>query len=165
MAANDHLYFLGDGFLNATEEGVKKWLDGIECQNIYYLFGNHASVPYRLYRDEIQRQFGRNDIEVYPLRVKNLVFLGNHHEIQVGKQKIVLNHFPIHSWNSMNKLSWNLHGHSHLSDPTTSPLNPLHKRFDIGWDWKRDVWSYAEIEEIMSAKTFASVDHHERIAI
>jgi calcineurin-like phosphoesterase family protein len=164
VGKDDYLYYLGDLALNATDDGVIEWMSGINCQNVMMLFGNHESVPFRLYRNEILRQFGRNDIEVYPLKINNMTFLGNHHEMWVGKQHIVMNHYSLHSWNRMGKLSWQLHGHSHCSDATRNPSHPTGKVLDCGWDGKKDVWTYAEIEETMHTKTFHAVDHHDRNA-
>lgn len=155
------LYCLGDGFLNATDEQCLDWLSQINCKNIRYLFGNHESNMYRLYKQAVKAQYGFDDLEVYPLRMGNVVFYGNHLDVEVGKQKIVLNHFPLHSWNSMGqRKSWMLSGHQHNTDPTRNPDFPTNRCIDVGWDWKRDVWSYAEIEDVMSTKTFQAVDHH-----
>lgn len=159
------LYCLGDGFLNATDEQCLDWLAQINCQNIRYLFGNHESNMYRLYKKTIAEtypEFGPNpEVEIYPIRMKNVIFYGNHMDIEVGKQKLVLNHFPLHSWNSMGmRKSWMLSGHQHNTDKSRNPDAPINRCIDIGWDWKRDVWSYSEIEDVMSTKTFEAVDHH-----
>ena len=42
------------------------------------LFGNHESQIYRLYKKQMMVDYNRDDIEVYPLRMGNLVFCGNH---------------------------------------------------------------------------------------
>lgn len=155
------LYCLGDGFLNTTDEECLNWLSQINCKNIYYLFGNHESNMYRLYKQEVKKQFGFDDLEVYPVRMGNVVFYGNHLDVEVGKKKLVMNHFPLHSWNSMGqRKSWMLSGHQHNTDPTRNPDYPTNRCIDIGWDWKRDVWSFSEIEDVMSTKTFVAVDHH-----
>ena len=162
---NDTLFFCGDGFLNATDEQCLEFLSGLNCQNIHYLFGNHSSNMYRLYKQEVQKQFGRDDIEVYPLLMGDVLFVGNHLEIRVGKQHIVMNHFPLRIWNKNNwrhgSPSWNLSGHSHGSDPQRLPEYPVGKGLDLGWSIKKDVWSFEEIADIMSTKTVETVDHHD----
>lgn len=154
------LYFLGDGFLNASDEDVVQWLGRINCKNIHYIFGNHCSNIYRLYTQEIIRQFGDIGVEIYPICMNNVVFMGNHLEIQVGKQRIIMNHFPLHSFNKMSRGSIMLSGHSHNTDNSRNPNSPINRYLDIGWDWKCDVWSFEEIMDVMSTKTFVSVDHH-----
>ena len=52
VGKDDILYFLGDGFLNAEDQQVLDWLARVNCQNIKYLWGNHESVPYRLYKKQ-----------------------------------------------------------------------------------------------------------------
>ncbi len=156
------LWYLGDGFLNATDEQCLAWLSGINCDNIMYLFGNHESNMYRLYKQELLKQYGRDDIEVYPVKMNNVTFLGNHAEIKIGRQCIVMNHFPIHSWNGMGgRKSWMISGHQHNADKTRNPDSPINRVIDVGWDWKRDIWSFEEIRDVMSTKTFLSYDHHE----
>lgn len=158
---NDILWYLGDGFLNAHDDQCIEWLNKLRCRNVKYLFGNHESVPYRLYKKEVQIQYEFDNIEIYPIRMRNLEFVGNHVEIRIGKKNIVMNHFPIHSWNGMSgRSSWMLSGHQHNADPTRNPDSPINRCLDVGWDWKKDVWSFSEIEDIMSTKTFVSYDHH-----
>jgi calcineurin-like phosphoesterase family protein len=160
VGENDILWYLGDGFLNASDDQVLDWLGRVKCKNIKYLFGNHESCPYRLYKQEVNRQFGRDDIEVYPLKLGNVEFLGNHTEIQIGKKHIVMNHFPLRIWNKNQHGSWMLSGHSHLNDPERRPESPIGKALDCGWDYKNDVWSFDEIEDVMSTKNQVAIDHH-----
>ena len=158
---SQYLWVLGDSFLSASDQDVLEWFGGIECDNIMMLFGNHESQMYRLYKSEMSHQYGRSDIEIYPLRMGNVVFLGNHHEIQIGKKRIVMNHFPLVTHNQASHGSWGLHGHSHNNDQTRNADHPIGKFLDVGWDWKRDIWSYEEISDIMSTKDIFVSDHHD----
>lgn len=157
----DTLWYLGDMFLNASDEQCLAWIDGINCENVNVLMGNHESNMYRLYKQEVLKQWCRDDIEVYPLKMGKITFFGNHLEIQIGKKNIVMNHFPIHSWNGMGgRKSWMISGHQHNADKTRNPDAPINRVLDVGWDWKTDVWSFSEIEDVMDTKTFVSYDHH-----
>lgn len=164
VGKNDILWNIGDNFLNATDDIVEEWWSRINCQNIQYLFGNHESCPWRIYQREVKKQYGLEDVEVYPLRYKNVVFMGNHLEIRIGKQHIVMNHFPFRIWNKNNWKhgagSWAISGHSHLSDPDRRPESPTCKGLDIGWDYKKSVWSFEEIQDVMSTKMTQVLDHH-----
>lgn len=160
VKSGDHLWLLGDSFLSCGDTDVMNWFNGIICQNIHILFGNHESQLYRIYKSHVLEQYGSDEIEVYPLRVGNLIFSGNHQEILIGKQLIVMNHFPLHSHNKAARSSWNLSGHSHRTDNTRGPSHPTGKRLDIGWDIKLDIWSYDEILDVMSTKEIFSPDHH-----
>lgn len=166
---DDILFFLGDGFLNATDGQVQDWFYRINCQNIQFIFGNHESNTYRMYREEMKETQSFSDvedeIEIYPYKMQrsltNVTFLGNYQEIQVGKQRISLSHFPFHVFNKSHKGAWALSGHSHNTDKTRNPDYPHGKYLDVGWDWKKDIWSYDEIEDVMSTKSISIKDHHD----
>lgn len=162
VGKNDTLFFIGDGFLNATEEQVELWFDSINCDNIFYLYGNHESIPYRLYKKEIFKTFFRDDIEVYPLKIENVTYLGNYQEIEIGKQRIVLSHFPLHVFNKGHHGAWAISGHSHMTDKTRCPDYPYGKVLDVGWDKRNDVWSFDEIFEVMKNKSVKIHDHHDQ---
>jgi calcineurin-like phosphoesterase family protein len=157
---DDFLYFLGDGFLNATDEQVLEWFSRINCKNINYIYGNHESNIFRIYRQAVLEKYGDPEIEVYPMRFNNVVFLGNYQEIYIGKKLIVLQHFPIKTWNNNSRNSFHLHGHSHNTDKSRNPEHPMGKCLDCSWDWKKDIWSFEEIEDVMSTKEMQIFDHH-----
>jgi len=159
VGADDIIYFLGDGFLNAEDKQVLEWLSAVKCQNIRYLWGNHESNMYRLYKQEIERQYGLKDVEIYPIRMGNVVFIGNHVEIRVGKKHVVLNHFAMRIHNKSHHGSICLSGHSHLTDKERHPDYPLGLSMDCGWDWKKNLWSWDEIVEVMSTKERVLLDH------
>lgn len=163
VGKDDILYFLGDLALNTTDDKLLDWVSNIDCKNIKKIWGNHCSNTYRLYKQEVLKQFNRDDIEVYPLKVGNLEFIGNQVEIHVGKQHIIVNHFPLRIWNHNSRASIMLSGHSHLSDVERNPEYPHGKCMDVGWDHKNGVWSFDEIMDIMSTKTVKIMDHHDAI--
>lgn len=172
VGENDILWNLGDGFLNANEEMVNAFLDRINCQNIYYLFGNHENPLYRIYKREVQRFIkeemvasslpvnGNWDVEIYPLRYKNVVFYGNYQEISVNKKHVILSHFAFRIFRGNQHNFYALSGHSHNSDVTRRADHPNGLTLDVGWDGKNDVYSWDEICEIMSHKTREILDHH-----
>jgi calcineurin-like phosphoesterase family protein len=160
VGENDILWFLGDMFLNATDEQCLQWLSRVNCQNIHTLWGNHSSNTFRIYRQAVLEKYGDPEIEVYPMRFNNVVFLGNYQEIYIGKKLIVLQHFPIKTWNNNSRNSFHLHGHSHNTDKSRNPEHPMGKCLDCSWDWKKDIWSFEEIEDVMSTKEMQIFDHH-----
>ena len=160
VGPNDILWNLGDNFLNASDDQCKKWWAAIKCRNVKYLFGNHESCPYRIFKDQVKLQYGLDGVEVYPTTYSNITFLGNHQEIQIGKQIIVNNHFPLRIWHKDSRGAWMVSGHSHLQDKGRSPDAPNQKGIDAGWDYKKSVWSYSELEDIMSTKSIQILDHN-----
>jgi calcineurin-like phosphoesterase family protein len=160
VGVDDILWNLGDNFLNSTDGQCRGWLSAIKCQNIKYLFGNHESNMYRMYKEEILNQYGIDDLEVYPLKMGNVEFIGNHQEVHIGKQIIVFNHFPLRIWHKDSRGAWMVSGHSHLQDKGRRPDAEFQKGVDAGWDHKRDVWSFSELEDIMSTKSIEILDHN-----
>lgn len=78
-------------------------------------------------------------------------------EIKHEKEKIVLCHFPMLTWNRAHYGSWHLHGHSHGNLKVKDGL-----RLDVGIDARPDMrpWSFEEVKEYMKAREFVAVDHH-----
>jgi calcineurin-like phosphoesterase family protein len=159
VGEDDTLWFLGDFFLNATDGQCNGWIDRLNCKNIYVMWGNHESNMYRIYKEQIVEQYGIVDVEIYPLKYKNLTFIGNHQEIMIGTQIIVMNHFPLRIWHKDNRGAWQLSGHSHLQDKGRKPDAQYQKGLDVGWDYKNSVWSFSEIEDVMSTKSIQILDH------
>jgi len=150
----DILFFLGDFVLNCSEPQFEEFLSRINCQTIYMIFGNHNSCVWNVYQREIQNFLEKNnvnkstlfsiDIEVYPFRYRNLVFLGNYAEVSVDGIYFILTHYPIHSWNYMKQGSIHLYGHQH------SKNNPQGgKRLDVGWAGNKRPYSINDILDKM----------------
>jgi calcineurin-like phosphoesterase family protein len=116
---DDILFHLGDFSLNTSEEQFEKIISKIECQNIHCLFGNHPNPMKKIYRRQISEQFGREDINVTPIKYKNLIFLGNQIDCIIYGKYVVMNHFPLDIWDYMKDGSFMLTGHSHYNYPIT----------------------------------------------
>lgn len=161
IAPDDILIYLGDGFLNSTPDKTKEFLNSILCKNVYYIWGNHESSTIRIYEEELKKQFPSiQNVEIYPLRYKNVIFCGDKLDIIVNNQLIYCSHFPQRVWDKSHKGSWSLSGHSHLSDPERRPEHPHHKAMDVGWDYKLAPWNFDEISDIMSIRDIVQLDHH-----
>lgn len=155
VASDDILIHAGDFCLNSTEGDLDNYLSCINCQNIYYLWGNHNSQVSKKYQD------AQETTEEGFKRYRNLVFCGDYLEVQIDKQLIIVSHYPFISWNKMKKGSWMLHGHEHCSYEGSSPNCKDGKRLDIGIDQMLEPFSFGDIERIMNKKNIISVgDHH-----
>jgi len=72
--------------------------------------------------------------------------------------KVCMFHYPLLTWNQSHHGSWHLHGHCHG--------NLIHeggRRLDVGLDTHPNLepYSYDEIADLMAAKQFVAVDHHQ----
>lgn len=162
VSANDHMFNLGDPSLNCTESQFEELLSKIQCQNIYLMWGNHASPSWKIYQREIDkinkwRNISNEEIEIYPFRYRNLIFIGNYAEIVVDGQFICLSHYPMNSWNNMAKGSIHCHGHIHSTKETYKFEG---KKIDVGMDYHMKPVSFNEIRKILSKLEIKHEGHH-----
>lgn len=161
---DDNLFLLGDIALNITEEQFESFIGLITCKNVYFIWGNHNSRIKDIYYREVDviRQLtnfethtGMHNCEIYPFRYKNIIFIGSYAEIVVNQQHIVLQHYPIYSWNGMTHGHWHLYGHVHSKNDVVRG-----KSLDVGWDAFKKPVSFEEIKVIMDDKEKFSEGHH-----
>ncbi len=160
VAQNDILFHAGDLTLNCEENQFNYFLDSLVCQNIYTLFGNHPNPGYKIYTREVIAKYGE-DIHVFPFRYKNLIFIGDYKEIMVDNQLIILNHYPLLSWNAQSsRSSWMVCGHEHGEIKELLPDYPDKKILDVGWDVFQRPINFQELKRIMDKKQIFSAGHH-----
>jgi len=161
VAADDIVVFLGDFSLNSSEEETKCLFNSLRG-NIYYVFGNHESYVYRIYRNEILRKYGDSEIEVYPITWNNKVtFVGNDITLSVDKQLIYCSHWAHRTWDKMQHGIIHLCGHSHSNDIESQPDYLGCKRLDCGVDNFGCPVSFQDVMKIMDKKSIKVVDHHD----
>jgi calcineurin-like phosphoesterase family protein len=160
VKANDLLFYLGDFCLNSSDSLFESYLSRIQCQNIYMVWGNHNNPVFRIYKREVKKQFGRDDINVYPLKYRNVTFLGDYVEISLNNTMIVMMHYPISIWNYMKEGAYMLCGHSHYNYIQSQANHLNGKILDVGWDGIGEPYSFEKINEIMKTKKIKVEDHH-----
>lgn len=117
---NDWLIHLGDWSFGGYDK-ITEFREQINCKNIVLILGNH---DHHIQRDKAQG----------PLR-KLFSHVAHYEELSISKSsgsdknKIVLCHYPIISWNNMHNGSYMLHGHQHLKGEARFGLG---KRMDVG---------------------------------
>jgi calcineurin-like phosphoesterase family protein len=145
VGQDDVLIHLGD-FSFGGFENIQKFRDRIICKEIHLILGNHDT--------HIENNKGD---------VQELFTSVNHYTRLLYKNKtFVLFHFPISSWDSLNKGHIHLHGHVHL------PINLRFgkgKKMDVGMDGHPTfgVYGMGDIIQIMDKREIASdmlFDHH-----
>ena len=160
VRSQDSILMLGDIALNTSFDQFNEFLSRINCQNIYYIFGNHESCTKRAFQETIFKEFGRNDIEVYPIRYRNIIFLGNYVELVINKVNIIASHYSHQVWNGMHHGSIHLNAHSHYGNPLTRADYKDALSLDIGFDGHKKPLSFDEIMEIMKTKKYTKIDDH-----
>lgn len=142
---NDFLYFLGDWCFARREEFssvAEGYRNRINCKNIVLIFGNHDKR-------------GRND----PKFLKLFNSCHDILEVNDNKQKIILCHYPLLSWEKSKRGSYMLFGHCHsnLNEFIGSKI-PEAKMLDTGIDNAAKIladyrpFSFKEIVKIMTRK-------------
>ncbi len=138
--------------------------------NIIFLWGNHLAGVKSLYYDAIKTQYGLENIEIYPLKYKNVTFVGNSmlaHIKTPEKEKqnhfVFCSHFAHRLFIDCNKGVLHACGHSHSSDKESNPDYLFAKRLDVGVDnFNWNPISFDKFLEIMDTKTQAVIDHHSK---
>lgn len=161
LTADDVLFNLGDAVVGAGEQSMSyaNEIANLPCRHQYFIWGNHNAGMQQLYDAEIARMgLAADDVELYPLTLPNgkFTFLGHYAEIFVDSHPIVLAHYPIASWNHMSKGAYMLHGHCHRKLKEDKTLH----RLDIGWDWKKKIVNWTEVQAELSPRKVVPVDHH-----
>jgi calcineurin-like phosphoesterase family protein len=147
-------------------------MSSLNCQNIYLLWGNHNSPAWSIYQREVKSKLegingfsieGLQDVEIYPWRYKNMVFLGNYAEICVDGHYFIACHYPIYVWNYVKDGAKMVCGHSHYGLPFSQETNLDAKILDVGWDGYGHPLSNSEVLTIMNKKAiYKAGDHHDR---
>lgn len=162
---------LGDMFLNATAEEAKAYLHGF-AKNVHFLYvwGNHESAMYRIYREKIRECHDvvlNEDQEVYPAQANNVTFLGYQTFVEIDKTHIFLNHFSPEIWDGMQHGFPCAFGHSHGSLKSGQRDALEQKKVDVGVDnciawFKKPYMTLEQFKEIINRKNTTVLDHHHK---
>lgn len=161
IATTDILLYIGDFCLNTSIEECYTYLNRINCQTIYMLWGNHNSRVSEIYTQQLKEQYGVADVEIYPLKYKNVIFVGDYLEVTYKHQDYICCHYPIKSWNNISHGSIMCHGHCHgnIKDHLIE-TDVCGKIIDVSWDVFKKPMKLTEIKAICDKKSLYSPDHH-----
>jgi calcineurin-like phosphoesterase family protein len=152
VRGEDVVYHLGD-FAFAKYDRILQILSRLNGQK-HLLRGNHDG--------ELDKAMQYRIDSGWDIRVAEYL---NYKELKIGKQHIVLSHYPFERWNRSHFGAWHLHGHEHGS------LEDRHDilRMDVGVDavgtWLAPHFTYApisldEVRLVMAGKDFKPIQHH-----
>ncbi len=163
VGENDTLFCLGDWSFGAMRKQIvckrREFRDRINCKNIYFVIGNHDR-NIRKNTDNVREIFS----DVYDYLEVTFVepYTGTEQGIKAFKQKVIMMHYPIRSWNHIRQGSWMLHGHCHSNLPDFVINGNIQKTIDVGFDAHPEFrpFSYSEVKEIMDKRKIFTEDHH-----
>jgi calcineurin-like phosphoesterase family protein len=148
---DDILICLGDWSFGGFEY-IEEFRNRIVCKNIHLVLGNHDH--------HIERN--RGDIQ------NIFTSVSDYETLIIGKRTFRLFHYPIQSWDGMNKGVIHLHGHVHLPNDKKFGSG---KKMDVGIDGHPEFRPYhilKEIVPIMEKRQSISDmtdDHHTKILL
>jgi calcineurin-like phosphoesterase family protein len=146
VGQDDILIHLGDWSFGGFEQTREFW-DRLVCKNIHLIIVNHDHHIDRN-RDGSQGLFQS---------------VSHYNTLEIGDYKFQLMHYPISSWDGLNKGVMHLHGHCHL--PTNKRFG-VGKRMDVGMDGHPEFRPYNLIREVVPLlnkrpiKSEIGEDHH-----
>jgi calcineurin-like phosphoesterase family protein len=146
VGQDDILIHLGDFSFGGFEQ-ISEFYNRLVCKNIHLILGNH----------DHHIQNNREDIQDLFLSVSH------YNTLEMGGYKFILCHYPILSWDSLNKGYIHLHGHVHLPPNRRFGVG---KRMDVGMDGHPEFRPYNIIREIVPLmknrpiKSEMGDDHH-----
>ena len=146
VGQDDILIHLGDWSFGGYEQ-IREFWDRLICKNIHLILGNHDHHIDRN-RDGSQGLFQS---------------VSHYNTVEIGDYKFQLMHYPISSWDGLNKGVMHLHGHCHL--PTNKRFG-VGKRMDVGMDGHPEFRPYNLIREVVPLlkkrpiKSEIGEDHH-----
>ena len=161
---SDILFNLGDFCLNSSTEQFEEYISHIKCQNVYMLWGNHPNKHYKeIYVPLVKKLLEENYIEnreVYPLRYKNIIYMGQYLECILNGQMYIMCHFPFLIWDHQQHGGICLVGHSHSSCTQTNSNGVYGRILDCSWDEFKRPLSLQDINNILVNKRYHPIDHH-----
>lgn len=98
---NDEIFILGD-FSFGKEEETLDLLDSLNGKK-YLIRGNHDLI---IKKDSVQAKFQ---------------WIKDYYVLKINKQKIILFHYPIYSWDTKYHGSIHLYGHTHGNETFNEP--------------------------------------------
>ena len=146
VGQDDILIHLGDWSFGGFEQ-IREFWDRLICKNIHLILGNHDHHIDRN-RDGSQGLFQS---------------VSHYNTVEIGDYKFQLCHYPISSWDGLNKGVMHLHGHVHLSPNRRFGVG---KRMDVGMDGHPEFRPYNLIREVVPLlknrpiKSEIGEDHH-----
>lgn len=151
--AETTLFLLGDSIfgMGALDYWLK-FLNSFAAKEVYIMPGNHFAGL-----QDLINKYG----EEFQLGEKLIKIVPNYFEIQVGEQLIVMSHYPMASWNGINKGSFHIHGHTHGNLINTEIGKVLYRKrvIDVGIECCAHPITFKEVCEQIGCGEVPNVNH------
>jgi len=152
----DGVLINGGDILFGDKKQIHYFLSRIKVKEHHFIFGNHD--------DWIQKSANVVHSDYETENICDLFTTTNHYmEILCslkggGWKQVNLFHYPLKSWNNVNKGAYAITGHEHGD----WPYEEWELGLDVGWEvFKRPI-SFYEVQEIMAKKQSKKIHHKGR---
>ena len=141
VGKKDLLVLLGDSMMG--EKDYVSFLNGLNCDNVIMLFGNHCN------RGKLYSALHECD---------RLLYVGDYLELNIDKQIICCSHFPQFNWNFQDDNAISLHGHLHADENPVVKEIHKYKSMDCGIDnyyklfGEYSIFSFEQVKELLKDK-------------
>lgn len=127
---NDILFHLGDWSFGGEQNVMAFWKQ-IKCRTIIFVQGNHDQHVEK-YKSQMNGWSPVGTNENHKNGISPDFGFHQYLELEIGKNlRFCLFHFPIKSWNKMEKGAYHLHGHMHWKEDQRFGTGRM---MDIGYD-------------------------------
>lgn len=120
VTEKDDIFVVGDFFFKMRNSDIKKYIEDLTYNRMYLVIGNHDE------RGVLQAKYLRDYFTEIEDRFEIRV---NDDELSYDFQTIILDHYPMMSWNHMHRGAWHLYGHVH-----TTRQHPNPNALEVGYD-------------------------------
>ena len=174
--ANDDtvLVNLGDATFRDNDRKYFDQLAALPFHAHYHIWGNHPSGAKQAYKEAIKDYFDGlypylnvdESIQVYPVKYRNVTFVGHQAFFKHRGENIFASHFPHSIWDEMKNGFWSLSGHSHGSfDETNGSRSNAGKTLDVGVETALRFngvvyWDFDDVKVQMDNRDIVKKDHH-----
>ena len=155
VTSETHLFLLGDtAFGTDSGDYLLDFLNGVPFGTLYLMAGNHDTAFRDLLRKFPDGSFKIGDKQVH--------LIPNYFEIEVGKQFIVLSHYPIISFNKQARGAFHLHGHTHGNLHKDGVMRVIYtgRVMDVGTVLTPRPISFLQVNSILGQVKPVAFDHH-----
>ena len=129
VKADHTLIFLGDWSFGGFDN-IQKFYDGLVCKNIVFIYGNHDHHILNN-KNNIQSLF---------------VSVDHYKSMEINKIRLNLMHYPISSWDGLDRGVIHLHGHMHFVGENRFGKG---RRMDVGMDGHPEFRPYNLVDEVI----------------
>lgn len=163
---NGTVFHLGDFIFGKDAiNNIDIFLKTLNFRELYLSPGNHFAGWKQKYKECLEEQFGRTDIDIYPLTYtvdvdKVVHFMPNYYEGIVNGRPIVFAHYALACWNGAGHGSYMLCGHSHGNYPDALESAKKGRILDIGIENFGGPISFNKVIDILEKKQIITLDHH-----